>query len=148
MSHVRQQIRERVVEILTGLTTTGIHVSKSRVLPYSLDELPALTVRIENEQPLDTAITDDDGMTVDMDLIIEARAKGDDPDDTLDTIQAEVQSRMAQEPKLNGLVSATYWEGVDDNELETEGQVQIGRREIRYRIVTTYALRNPEVVVK
>ncbi|MDH3636843.1 MAG: hypothetical protein OES09_00060 [Gammaproteobacteria bacterium] len=147
MSHVRQQIRDRVAQILTGLTTTGTSVTASRVLPYDVVDLPALALKIETEEPVEETLTDDDHMTVDMVLVIMARASGTSLVNTLDTIQSEVQTAMAGEPKLNGLASSVEWAGVTDDELEDEGQVQIGTREIRYRLITSYSLRDPTGVV-
>lgn len=134
--------------ILTGLSTTGTSVTASRVLPYGSADLPALSVMIESEEPIEDALTDDDHMTVGMVLAIDARATGADLDDTLDTIQSEVQVAMADNPRLNGLASAVEWAGVEDNELADEGEAQIGTRRIRYNVITSYSLRNPEVVVK
>ena len=49
MSHVRQQIRDRIATILTGLPTTGANVFKMR--RYALDDskLPAILVYTMDE---------------------------------------------------------------------------------------------------
>ena len=49
MSHVRQQIRERVATTLTGLTTTGSRVYQSRVYPLGPNNLPGLLVFTSSE---------------------------------------------------------------------------------------------------
>ena len=50
MSHVRQQIREQVVTLCTGLTTTGSRVYDTRL--YNLDpadNLPGLVIYTQSE---------------------------------------------------------------------------------------------------
>lgn len=50
MSHVRAQIRDALATLLTGLTTTGSRVFKSRERALSASELPALLIHIDDEQ--------------------------------------------------------------------------------------------------
>lgn len=40
MAHLREQIRDRVVTDLTGLTTTGSRVFRSRIYPLENNDLP------------------------------------------------------------------------------------------------------------
>ena len=94
MTHVRQQLRERVLTDLTGLPTTGANVSANRVYPYSADMLPALNIRTDDEERIDDADTMGDNHYRALSLTIEARALGDAAlDDTLDTIISEVRGR-------------------------------------------------------
>ena len=53
-NHVRQQIRERVGTVLTGLTTTASRVFESRVYALQDSELPALLIytKTEDSEPL------------------------------------------------------------------------------------------------
>jgi len=44
MAHVRQSIRDNVVTAVTGLSTTGSNVFRSRVYPLGTNKLPALCV--------------------------------------------------------------------------------------------------------
>ena len=44
MAHVRQSIRDNIVTAVTGLSTTGSNVFRSRVYPLGTNKLPALYV--------------------------------------------------------------------------------------------------------
>ena len=48
-NHVRQQVREAVSTLLTGLTTTESRVYQSRITPLQANELPALLVATNGE---------------------------------------------------------------------------------------------------
>ena len=48
-NHVRQQIRERLGTVLTGLTTTGSNVFESRVYPLETASLPSLLIYTKSE---------------------------------------------------------------------------------------------------
>ena len=49
MAHVRQSIRDNVVTAVTGLSTTGSNVFRSRVYPLGTNKLPALCVYADSE---------------------------------------------------------------------------------------------------
>ena len=44
MAHARQSIRDNVVTAVTGLSTTGTNVFRSRVYPLGENKLPALCI--------------------------------------------------------------------------------------------------------
>ena len=44
MAHVKQSIRDNAVTAVTGLSTTGSNVFRSRVYPLGTNKLPALCV--------------------------------------------------------------------------------------------------------
>ena len=87
MSHARQQIREQVATLVTGLATTGSRVHQSRMRP---DTLPCLLVTTNDEEIVPGTVGDLRQRM--LDLVITGYAKaGDTLDDTLDTIAAEVE---------------------------------------------------------
>ena len=49
MAHVRQSIRDNAVTAVTGLSTTGSNVFRSRVYPLGTNKLPALCVYTDSE---------------------------------------------------------------------------------------------------
>ena len=49
MAHLREQIRDRVVTDLTGLTTTGSRVFRSRIYPLESNDLPGLCIFTKSE---------------------------------------------------------------------------------------------------
>ena len=122
MSHARQQIREAVATLVTGLTTTGSNVFQSRVYHLQASELPALLVYTNSETVERSHMTT--GLVRELTLRVEGIAKAlADIDDTLDTIGAEVEAALGgQEPA-----------GVEDLVLQSadvtingEGEQQVG----------------------
>jgi hypothetical protein len=49
MAHVRQSIRDNAVTAVTGLSTTGSNVFRSRVYPLGTNKLPALSIYTDSE---------------------------------------------------------------------------------------------------
>ncbi len=49
MAHVRKQIRDAIVTAVTGLTTTGSNVFRSRIYPLESGKLPGLCVYTKSE---------------------------------------------------------------------------------------------------
>lgn len=95
MAHVRQQIRDAVTTLVTGLPTTGSNVFVSRVSPlvvgtdtpglmiFTLDE-PVRTIDRDGHQMRDLSVT--------VDACVDASSST--ADDTMDTICAEVEGAL------------------------------------------------------
>ena len=49
MAYIRQSIRDNAVTAITGLSTTGSNVFRSRVYPLGTNKLPALCVYTDSE---------------------------------------------------------------------------------------------------
>jgi hypothetical protein len=107
--HVRQQIREAVVEKLTGLPTTLDNVFTGRAHNISDKRLPGLAVRTADEVSDLDAKRRDPILRRDVALIVEIRAQGNDDTivNLLDGIAAEVEIRMGEDPRLGGLATNT-----------------------------------------
>lgn len=125
MSHVREQIRKAAASALTGLTTTGTRVFVNRRRPVGDADLPCLLVYCGDEPNIE-------GMTAgkpkrlqrDLKLIVKGLVKsGTALDDTLDDIAAEVETAIAANLTLGGLVKEGLWlrsiEAGETDELET-----------------------------
>lgn len=134
--HIRKTIRDEVATSVTGLTTTGANVFKSRAMPLQDNNLPGLVVYTSFE-----AISDEEGrigtprlqvraLNVDVKAYDKILAGADDQ---LDTIAAEVETAL-----LDG--SLTTMDGLDLVEIETEvhegAEQLIG--EMTMRFVATY----------
>lgn len=105
MSHARQQIREAVATLVTGLTTTGSSVFQSRFYRVQASELPALFIYSTDESIERETIGTGPYLRRELSIRIEGMAKAlDNLDDTLDIIGEEV------EDALGGQLPA----GVDD----------------------------------
>ena len=91
MSHVRTQIRNRVASVLTGLTTTGAKVYKSRIYPMDRAAMPGICVYTTSER----SVEEDFSMLVkEVDVVIDAYVSGAAWDANCDKVQAEVETAL------------------------------------------------------
>jgi len=104
MSHVRQQIRDDIVTTLTGLTTAGSNVFRSRIFPLEETNLPALCIYTKSETSEYDTIGLPRSVNRVLDVAVEAYVKGvSNYDNTLDTIAVEVEEAIAADVTLGGL---------------------------------------------
>jgi len=104
MSHVRQQIRDDIVTTLTGLTTTGSNVFRSRIFPLEETNLPALCIYTKSETSEYDTIGLPRSVNRILDVAVEAYVKGvSNYDNTLDTIAVEVEEAIAADITLGNL---------------------------------------------
>jgi len=104
MSHVRQQIRDDIVTTLTGLTTTGSNVFRSRIFPLEQTNLPALCIYTKSETSEYDTIGLPRSVNRILDVAVEAYVKGvSNYDNTLDTIAVEMEEAIAADITLGGL---------------------------------------------
>jgi len=146
--HARQQIRDAVVALLTGLPTTGARVHAGRTRPLAEDHDPTLLVYTTEERSQADTIGRPVATLRELTLRVEGRvvSAAVPPDDALDDIAAEVEAAIGADPTL-GL-------GVIDSELtatrilaQAPGQRQAGEITLDYLI--TYRTREnaPTVIV-
>ena len=128
MSHVRQQIRDAAVTLLTGLTTTGTNVFNSRAYNINAARIPALFVYTNSESvEYITKGIADRRKSRELELMIEIIEQGVTdttlPFNTIDTIIAEVETALA---------GATFGGLAKNNELRsiTASQSGEGAKEI------------------
>jgi hypothetical protein len=137
MAHVRKQIRDAVVTAVTGLTTTGSNVFRSRVFPLETTKLPALCVFTKSEAVAFDTLHIPRSINRVLEIGVEAYVSGtSNYDDTLDTIAVEVEEALAADVTLGGLskdLQATAFEA--DFVGDGEQTVAIGRFtvEVQYR---------------
>ena len=115
MSHVRQQIRDRMVTILTGLPTTGTKVYAMR--KYALDDskLPCLLIyTMDKSSSLITigSRTLMRNLTVAVETIVK---NSDSVQDIVDNICRDVEEAVAADFTLNGLVKSCILTGTEIN---------------------------------
>jgi hypothetical protein len=105
MAHLRQQIRDRVVTDLTGLSTTGSNVFRSRIYPLESGKLPGLCIFTKSETTEYDTINIPRSITRTLEIGVEAYVKAtSNYDNTLDTIAVEVEEALAGDVTLNDLV--------------------------------------------
>ncbi len=135
MTHVRQQIREQIVTLCTGLATTGTRVFDTRL--YNLDpseNLPGIVISTQNESSTKSTISPSI-YERELDVMIEGYAQANNNiEDTLDTISKEVEDAMGSDPTLSG-------KAVDSDLTSTEieftsmGESPIGILRLNYRVL-------------
>ena len=146
-NHVRQQIREKVGTLLTGLTTTGSNIYESRVYPLEAGNLPALVVYTKNEESEPIVIGTNRLSSRNLSLIVEIYAKTTNNfDDTIDTISKEVEVAIATDTTLDGLTKDIYLESTEI-EYNGEGEQPVGYATLTF--LTNYYVQeqNPDVAV-
>ena len=129
MSHVRQQIRDRLKTTLTGVTTTGARVYNSRVSNH--DALPCLSIYTLSEELGEESANKQFRL---LNVMVEVRAKAaDNLENTLDTIGAEVEDAIfaSGDTTLSGTCKDFDYEGLDI-ELSGEAEQPFGLMTMRF----------------
>ena len=132
--HKRTQIRNEIVTTLTGLTTTGSNVFRSKV--YNLDpvQLPCLTVYTNADAVTDYMMSAPRTQKRTLTVLIKAVAGlSDDVDVLIDTICEEVETAMAGNLQLSGLATSIYLQATDIS-YQSEGDRPYGIADITYEV--------------
>lgn len=130
-THVRQQIREAIATLVTGLSTTGSRVHQSRMRPRGEGELPCLLVHSNDVESISAADADTLQQR-DLPIVIRGLAKaGATLDDTLDAIALEVETAMASNPRLSGKAHRSQLTAVD-TEFDDESDQPVGEIQLTY----------------
>jgi hypothetical protein len=146
MSHLRQQIRERVASTLTGLTTTGSNIFQSRIYPMEQASLPGLIVYSVSESTAPVTMGAIRDMDATLTLAIEAYAIGANLDDSLDTICKEVQVAMYGDRTVNSLAKDLQ---LDSTTIvfAQDSDVPAGYATMNWSVNYQFAENNPEVAI-
>lgn len=114
MAHVRKQIRDNIVTTLTGLTTTGSNVYRTRVYPIEEGKLPALLIYADSETSQIATITPPRTQMRVLTVRVEALVKAvSNYDNLLDTISEEVEEALAVDITRNSLAKDTRVTGFE-----------------------------------
>lgn len=147
--HLRNQIRDRVVVALTGLTTTGANVYQTPMLTPEEQTLPALVIYIDSEITTENATMGNilRECSLHVDGYVEASAS---VLDSLDLISKEVEIAMETTGiKTAGgatLVEKHYLESTDI-EITTTDTRPLGIVSMSYYVQYRTSLIAPDVVV-
>ena len=134
MAHVRQQIRDRVATLVTGLPTTGANVYKTR--RYALDDakLPAICVYTMDESSSLITIgsrTLRRVINVAIDIVI--KGSSTTVSDTLDTICVSAEEALAADFTLNGLAKSSVLTSTEID-VNVEGEKSIASARLVYAV--------------
>lgn len=144
--HIRQTIREAAEARLAGLPTTGPRVFKHH---YALGpgDHPALRVTTmdETSERLGDA---ECGVTLrTVELLVEAWATGgDELEDALDTIAAEVEEAIDADDTLGGLATDTILQ-LTEKAVDPKGDRRGGRLTLTFAVRVTTAIGYPHTAV-
>ena len=95
MAHVRETIRNNITTALTGLTTTGSNVFKTRFYPLAQAKLPCLTIYCKSDASEYNTIGLPRTVMHEAEFVVEAYAKATSGvEDTLDTICVQVREAL------------------------------------------------------
>lgn len=95
MAHVRTTIRDQIVTALTGLTTTGANVYKTRIYPLAEGKLPGIAVYTSNENINYLTINPPRSLSRVVSVAVEIYVKGvANYDDELDQVCSEVETAL------------------------------------------------------
>ena len=134
MSHVRQQIRDRVATLVTGLPTTGASVYKMR--RYALDDakLPAICVYTTDESSSLITIGSRTLRRV-INVVVDIIIKGSSTavSDSLDTICVSAEEAMAADFTLNGLAKSSVLTS-SEIDVNVEGEKSIASARLVYAV--------------
>lgn len=137
MAHLRNQIRDAVVSRLTGLSTTGSNVFRSRIYPLENNNLPGLCIFTKSEATTFDTLTRPRSISRVLEIGVEAYVKAtSNYDNTLDTIAVEVEEAIASDVTFSNLAKDTQVTSFDaDFSGDGEQPVAIGRFtiEVNYR---------------
>jgi hypothetical protein len=138
-NHVRQQIREALATLLTGLSTTGAKVYQSRLTPLQAAELPALLIATNNEGIEALSVISNPLLERSLTITVTAVAKAvSNLDDTLDTIIKEVEQAInasATANTLNGLIKELTFKEV---EIEMNAQAEMPTGQAMMTFIASY----------
>jgi len=139
MAHLRRLIRDNVVTTLTGLSTTGSNVFKSKSYPLTSDRLPALGIFIKGEESDYSTAGSPRSIQHTLNMSVEIYVKGSTGyDDTLDAISEQVEAALYTDLKRGTYALDTQVTGFDSSfSVEGEQPIAVGTLSImvRYRSI-------------
>lgn len=146
MAHVRSQIRDAFVTVLTGLTTSGTRVFPSRIHVLRDVDLPCLLVNLDNEEIEAATMHANPLLERSAELKVRACAKVvANLDDTLDTMVAEVEAAIAgaADQSFGGLIKPQALPSSLEIDFDESLEKPVGVATLTYRITYFTAAASP-----
>jgi ribosomal protein L3 len=151
MSHVRQQIRDEVVDAVTLLNTTHRNVYRTRVYPMDGNSLPGICVytKSESSQPatiggLSTVKTYLRSMSVAIEVYAKAST---DLDNDLDDIAVEIETAMANATDLAALAEDVVLSSTEIDIMGGDSEQPVGVMRMTYDIIYRTTLADPSAAL-
>lgn len=134
MSHVRQQIRDRIATVLTGLSGTGSNVYKMR--RYALDDakLPAIAIyTMQEASSLITIGARTLRRVVNVGIEIVAKGPSTSIFDTIDGYCVNVEEALGNDFSLNGLAKSCVLTSSEIT-VNVEGEKSLGTAQLVFAV--------------
>lgn len=134
MTHIREQIRDRIATLVTGLPSTGANVFAMR--RYALDDskLPCILIYTNNEQSNIATIGLKTGL-YNLEVMIEVITKSSSStiSDELDQICANVEAAIGADFQLNGLAKSCILTSTDIS-IAVDGENPLSSANMKYNV--------------
>lgn len=144
MSLKRKQIREAIIDLLTGETSAGSRVYGNRYRSLHQDKLPAVLVYTVNEEVTIFAESPREYQR-DLTVGIQARVEADDLcDDALDALGTQIEAKMFEDHTLGELCHDVILRGAELS-INEEGDNLYGALTLSYGVIYhTEAVNDPD----
>lgn len=149
MAHIRQQVRDALVTLLSGATAAGTRVEASRVYPTAENRLPAIRIYTLNEANPSKDMGSDGDLMREISVQLDVFAKGQQFDNALDSLAVEIETLIANSAELGSVCSAIFLESTNFDLApigEEAGERRVGLMQMRYRAVAITAENDPETL--
>lgn len=149
MPHKAETILEAVETLLTGLTTTGANVERARVHPWTNAELPAISLFMGADTPLDNDARGigfyDWGLLINVDAVCKKTATSG-IDTTLNLIRAELTTALVGDYTLGlSFVIDIVEQGSSEPEISGEGEKPIALQRTTFLIKYRRSIGDPRL---
>jgi hypothetical protein len=125
MANNRANIRAALKNLLNEETTAGENVYSSRGTRYWKSELPAICI-FSSQEPAQPANLQGTRYNRTLELTIEVRVEaGTDADDEVDSLLAEVEALIQEDPSIGGTVQSTILTSTEIR-VDSEGEKDMG----------------------
>jgi len=144
MAHIRKLIRDNIVTTLTGLTTTGTKVYRSRLYALAESKLPCLAIYTNTEATEYLTMREPRTQQRALDVSVEAYVKATaNYDNTIDDICSEVEQALYTDTTRGGYAKDTQVTGVNV-EMSIDGDQPIALATINVNVIYNTEEGNPE----
>jgi hypothetical protein len=144
MAHVRQQIRDRVATLVTGLPVTGANVYKMRRFALDDSKLPAICVyTMDENSTLATMGTRTLVRSINVAVDIMIKGLSTAISDTLDQICVSAEQAIGADFHLNNLAKSCILTGTEIN-INVEGEQSIASARLVYVVEYVTTISNVE----
>lgn len=134
MSHLRTQIRNRIIANVTNLTTTGSRVFQTRLYPIASVSLPTLLVYTVSETSDPETMSRPRKIIRQVDFALEGMVNGTGSlDDTLDAISRDVEEAILADPTCNNLAKDTVLTGTEID-YNASGEQPVGSVKMTFQV--------------